>query len=435
MLGTTLIGLSSFSLAYAENTPAGPTAVNDPNTVKAIHRLEAKIIALQNANHATRNQANYQTDPYLLMYNKANNATVTDTSNNQVLNLSQYTNKLASNYTQNRITTSLQQVSNRILPNAFLKLAINANPQLNNTLAYLSSGITASDIPQVSGTNQTTANHDDYFNLASVTEPTAYSGDQQTAAESYIKYATHLDRQTLLNQVDFGKFQSLIRKQNNSVVKQALVQSLMNDQTFQKFMLYMRSMLTSQSVSLDVFNHLLAERIPVKNLGAEAGLKDTKGNTIQDASPLQVMAYLATKAHGKAWFRHVQAASPATVQREILTTLAQIERQNYQAYRQRELLLAVMASMQVQVTKANQISGTLLVQQTKSAVDNLVKNNGAQSSNDDQTTGGSGSLSNQDQAKLDQYQKKHHIKQNSADSGLSPKEKASMEKYTKQGKK
>lgn len=195
---------------------------------------------------------------------------------------------------------------------------------------------------------QPTQRNNTMFNFAAMFTPVSYTPAQLQNANDYLKFAT----QDSLNMLPESEFPfSQLTKGKLSQPEQAeerakAIYYLKENPAYQSFMLNMRTFLALRSMSSSFLNQMIAERTPVTGLGKEAGLTDAQGNPIQNASPLQVEAYIANhRAESKSWYQSVENASPATVQRNTLIVLAEIERQNYQAHLDRERLLAAITAM------------------------------------------------------------------------------------------
>ena len=115
-----------------------------------------------------------------------------------------------------------------------------------------------------------------------------------------------------------------------------------------------RTLLAIRSISINALNQLINERTPMPGLAAAAGLDKLTNPTAKEtqelkenvASPLQVEDYQANhRFEDPNWYHSIQSDSPATVQRNTLILLTEIEHQNYQAHIDRERLLsAILAS-------------------------------------------------------------------------------------------
>lgn len=199
----------------------------------------------------------------------------------------------------------------------------------------------------------------DFLDFGALFSNNSYSPSQQHNAKEYVKYAAEsttnfasgLDLKALANQP-------------------RLVSQLVNSDSYAEYQYKVRTLLAIRSILINSLNHLIAERTPMKGLGAAAGLA---ANT--PASPLQVEAFRANrraenlltaqqkqlpKDQQPNWYTTVENASPATVQRETLIVLAEIEQQNYQAHLDRERILAAITALGLQnnMTKTKHVTET-----------------------------------------------------------------------------
>src|SRR3990167_643195 len=170
----------------------------------------------------------------------------------------------------------------------------------------------------------------DAFNFATIVTPMAYTPEQLKAANQFLLFAAR-STESLLGGVNFadlyGKPEALFKLKQNP--------------DYQHFVLMIRNFLSIRSISINLLNQLIAERTPVKGLGAAAGLSADKS-----ASPLEVEAYRANhRLEDPRWYSSIENASPATVQREMLILLAEIEHQNFQAYLDNEKILGAITSL------------------------------------------------------------------------------------------
>lgn len=188
--------------------------------------------------------------------------------------------------------------------------------------------------------------NDDYFNFNSLIEPLTLpdKSPEAQAAQSYITYLTKsYDLPT--DAVDFKSFKQKLSQAKDATDKMSLYTQLLNDQNYRDYQLNVRSSIAAKSVAVSNFEHMIAERTPIKDLGKQSGLVDKDGKPVDDASPLQVEKYLANRrVDNPKWYAHVQSESAANVQRETLVVLAEIEAQNYQAHMDRERLLATISA-------------------------------------------------------------------------------------------
>lgn len=178
-----------------------------------------------------------------------------------------------------------------------------------------------------------TETHNALFNFGSVISPVSYTPEQIKTAKDFVKYAAQ-STQDLTTGVTFNTLH------NNP----AALHSLVTDPVYEQYKLTIRNILSIRSMLVNNLNQLIAERTPMDGLGTAAGLAAT-----QKASPLQVEAYQANhRIEDPNWYTTIQNASPATVQRETLIVLAEIEHQNYQAHLDRERLLAAITTLGLQ---------------------------------------------------------------------------------------
>lgn len=187
------------------------------------------------------------------------------------------------------------------------------------------------------------------FNFGSIITPVAYTTTQEKTAKDFVKYAAQ-STQDLAAGVDFNVLH------NNP----AALKSLVADPIYEKYKLTIRTILSIRSMLINNLNQLIAERTPMQGLGTAAGLTAN-----QKASPLQVEAYQANhRIEDTNWYTTIQNASPATLQRETLIVLAEIEHQNYQAHLDRERLLAAVTALGLQ-NNATTTNGVLMQEAPK----------------------------------------------------------------------
>jgi hypothetical protein len=118
--------------------------------------------------------------------------------------------------------------------------------------------------------------------------------------------------------------------------------NLKSDAARVQFVTKLRRYLALMSVGLSNFNTMLMRRMPQQGLGEKAGLPNAT-----DASPLEVENYMARRRLGKQWRDEMEKASPLTIQRQTLYTLAELNYQLYQLRQENERILATVSAMQV----------------------------------------------------------------------------------------
>lgn len=189
------------------------------------------------------------------------------------------------------------------------------------------------------------------FNFGNLITPTTYTPSEENAAKQFVVYAAR-STQNLVGQVPFQKLRG------NTV----LLNKLKTDSVYAKFVVSIRHMLAIRSVNINTLNQLIAERTPVPNLAKKADLPKTVQG-YPNASPLQVEAYQANhRIEDPNWYARVENSSPATVQRNTLIVLAEIEHQNYQAHLDRERILAAIAANNLQ--SSAQANDAMLLEQS-----------------------------------------------------------------------
>lgn len=183
------------------------------------------------------------------------------------------------------------------------------------------------------------------YNLNSLLGPIAYSDkDQSSAAKRFIQYASLLTipfEMPTMEQLNEAKI------------------------TGEKYLVFLRTYITVQSVGLSNLYQMYLARKPVTNLGKEAGMSKN------DASPLEVEQFAATrrlnpaiktsvvtfdgngnkKTISKNWHESMEQASPAQVQREMVYLLAEMRHELYQQRLATERLTALMSVLQIEQAK------------------------------------------------------------------------------------
>lgn len=133
---------------------------------------------------------------------------------------------------------------------------------------------------------------------------------------------------------------------------------------YQKYQAALRAYIAAQSVGTGNLYHMMAERIPQQGLGKEAGMPNA------NASALQVQQYLATRrSQNKDWYLQMAKASPVTIQRETLFTLAEIRQQLFDLQLQNQRLLATLSVMQLQGQQMGKTTLQMLGQKVQTQID------------------------------------------------------------------
>ncbi|GAB4393260.1 MAG: hypothetical protein Tsb005_10800 [Gammaproteobacteria bacterium] len=131
-----------------------------------------------------------------------------------------------------------------------------------------------------------------------------------------------------------------------------------------KFLVALRAYTAHQSVGASNLYQMFARRVTVPNLGLLSGLRDANGNPVINASPLEVERHMATRRIlTPQWFDDMEKASPITIQRETLYTLAEIEYLMNQQRDINERMLATLTALQLESLEQNRTGLDQLRQQ------------------------------------------------------------------------
>ncbi|MCH9643285.1 MAG: hypothetical protein K0U29_08145 [Gammaproteobacteria bacterium] len=344
----------------------------------------------------------YQKEAYQDDSNITNNATVNP--ENQAGKYIAAQNSF--NATQSNIVDSLQSMPMSILStndnakNAFyiktmlqleqnVKYNLTVNTPASDTLYYNGPYIAlARYMPGLGGADLSKPStlHDNYFNVGSVLAPVSYTPDQLTAADNYATYLSY-SYNFPTDGIKMDELKSKLGDLNTPMgwkKQYEMLHKLQINPAYQDYQLAVRSNMAASSVLKSNLNYLINERTPIKQLGNTPGVTAVDGK----ASPLQVEHYAAThRVNDPNWYKHIRTLSPASVQRETLMVLAEIENQNYQAHLDRERILATMSAQQAQAISSGQILLKTKAQEVNSVIDNLSSNSGSSQSDDSDSNG------------------------------------------------
>lgn len=301
----------------------------------------------------------------------------THTNNNIRNSLLEFNYSLNQSASDQNVTTAEGQPYQQYLQdNSIQNLILGPNAQADDSL-YLTGTSALTSLTGTDPNNQKLLsppspsaidNGQFSFNMIATT---SYTQPQQNEVHRFLKYFT-LNTQSLLGPITFSALHG------NAKALLSLKQS--ND--YQKFMLNIRNLLTTRSVFLYNLNYLIAERTPLPNLGSVIGQSGS-------ASPLQVEEYRATHdLNSPDWFTSLQYVQPATVQRQILITLKEIERQNFEAKMQNERLISVLLAMGMQSNATSTESLKLEQQKLETAIKNAGKSSTTTAGSDASGPGG-----------------------------------------------
>jgi len=196
------------------------------------------------------------------------------------------------------------------------------------------------------------------FSFENLFSPNSYAyvtAQQHNAATNFIKFLNYqpatkpLDTTTLTNK-------QKIQLQQNPV--------------FQKYQVINRASTASRSVAIGNLDTLVAARTP-KNINSKEllPLQGTKFKDIANASSLQLEHYIATRRISDSqWYANMAKASPATVQREQLNVLAEVEALLFQLHLDNQRIIASLAAQQLQSAALESIGISQAQQQAQSAI-------------------------------------------------------------------
>lgn len=343
--------LAPMALGAAPSKITAPKTSNSESAiVTAIQNLAAEIQALNTARTKSNNNATYQEDQ---------NLTVAQDANSQTNAINALVEARAAKNTKSQLANSLSQFPEKVanpseLSDKKLTLAIKKRHGL---LTNLTTDTPASDTLYLNSMNDPFAStynvakpkvtYDNYFNFDSLFTPSAYDTKQLKAAKAYLEYATK-KYENLTTGVDFAKLKS---KLNNLSPRERAetLENFVNNPIYQKYQLAIRSVLAAKSIGLSNLNALMAERTPVKGLATKAGIPNNPNLPAGYASPLQVQNYIANeRVNNKKWYKKVKTASPATINREQLLILAEIESSLQRNHLTQERILATLSVIALQ---------------------------------------------------------------------------------------
>lgn len=172
-----------------------------------------------------------------------------------------------------------------------------------------------------------------------------------------LAYTTDTDKNNAEQALSFlSDYASPLGSIDPSTLNKEQVEKMNSSPEGQRYRVHIRTLAAVRSLALSNFYHMLMERMPVKNLGKNAGLPghDTAGNG--DASPLEVESYIATRRVNSAdWYTYMNKAPEVIVARETLFVLAEMEKQLFEIKQQNERILATLTVMAVQSLNATKI--------------------------------------------------------------------------------
>lgn len=260
---------------------------------------------------------------------------------------------------------------------------LTANAPASDTIYSAIPGIAAASINNGYSVAKPSAFHDEYFDFGSLITPQAYTPDQQKAVQNYIEFITQ-SYKPVTEGIDFTTLKAQLDQMKPDQLASA-IHNFQNTPAFRNYQLSVRSAMANQSIAINNFAQIVAERNPLTNLNNDkldpskldpnlaalsnaVGVKpyiievdnpNNPGKKIKIyayASPLQITSYMAThRVNNSQWYQQMASASPAAVQREALYVLAEIESQLHQAHIDQQRMLATLTALQMQSGASNQM--------------------------------------------------------------------------------
>lgn len=189
------------------------------------------------------------------------------------------------------------------------------------------------------------------LNMDSLMRPTQYDKEQQINARNFIRFITGLASPPPA--LNFGKLDA---KERDAILQNTKVQ---------QYLLALRTLTAMSSVGMSNLYSLYAERVPLKmdNPNPQDSQKQI------EKSALQMQQEMASRRLRDAtWYAKMEAAAPATIEREMLYLLAEIRFELFQNRMVNERLLATQSVQQIQ--NASATPAVMQLQQQFSEINN-----------------------------------------------------------------
>ncbi len=233
-----------------------------------------------------------------------------------------------------------------------IKQALTQSQDLQTPLAKLlasDSVVKNSPVANIESTRQlkNPSAGDANMSFQSLIGPNSYESSLQlNRANNFIRYAANMG-------IPFSDIRwSTLSAENK--------EKLDSSDVGKQYKVLMRSAAAAQSVALDNLNNILSERTMVKGLGTKAGM------TKENASPLEVSEFIATRrTRDQNWYNSMAKASPATLQRETLFVLAEMQQQLYQQHLDNERILATLSVTQLQTMQTSRLLNRDVIEEVK----------------------------------------------------------------------
>ena len=170
------------------------------------------------------------------------------------------------------------------------------------------------------------------MNFDSLLAPQTYTNGNLDTALNYVSYASRLDQPLMDPAMGWTKLDDQQKK------------DLIESEAGQQYRVALRSLIANRSVALDNLFQIISDRVPQKSLA-----NSIPGGT--KVSPYALEQYMATRrTNSVKWYSEMQSAAPATVAREQLLVLTEIEKLLFQLHQDNQRVLATLSMMQLHNT-------------------------------------------------------------------------------------
>lgn len=397
---TTVIGLSASSIVLAAANagpmspvnPVTPPNFNSTKIVTAINDLGHNMEKLAFSGAKAVNNAMYQIDkdlPNIMTLNNGKGDVKVNINNKPVTGIPAITKQTAIDQTLNDIQNNLQQLPdtaltfNEVTPQ--VKVALQRDKAQQGLTTQLTLGTPASDTlySDVSGIDNDTSDtngykmgppkklYNNYFNFGSLMAPSRYSANQLLAAHRFVTYLSQ-NYQPLSSSIDFSSLKSVLNSEKEHPAKLAhTLYNFVNSKAYKTYQLATRSAMAGRSIALSNLNKIMAERSPIETtkenntlaaISTAIGITpstvinpQTHAKVYVYASPLEISNYIANhRTDSQQWYQRMAKASPATVQRETLYVMAEMESMMQRQHLDSERMIATLSAMQLQAQSMEQ---------------------------------------------------------------------------------
>lgn len=272
------------------------------------------------------------------------------------------------------ITNHSSNVAKELLSTqtAISSLLTATQSKTNTTVRLLTDSLTpkTDGLSAISDKSFNLANDLGSLNVDNLIQPFTYTNSQEASAKSFVNYITNQYAPTpVLN------FAPLLATKNSS--SYSPLQQALENSNVQQYIYLIRRKAALSSVAISNLNYLYNQRVPQKTSTLlqklptidQTQLKQQLPKNLQtEASPLALQQWMATRRLNsvnnnvgdnskapKTWTQSIEQASPATLQRETVYLLAEIQQELFKQRMLQERLLATSSVQQLQSVGSMQI--------------------------------------------------------------------------------